>query len=115
MTPARLSEIRARYECEREIGVVPLLRSAVMPDIGDLLAEVERLNAELAHYEAQLAARDQQIALLREAIQLVLQRDGCRCDTSVCHWCNTDGWVQVSPDNVEKLRAALAEPTKEGE
>lgn len=42
-----------------------------------------------------------------EVLKAVLERDGCRCDTSVCGWCNTDGWVYVSPDNILKVRTLL--------
>jgi hypothetical protein len=50
---------------------------------------------------------DRRIADLENLLREVLGRDGCRCDTSVCDWCNTNGWVYVSPDTIEKIRAIL--------
>jgi hypothetical protein len=52
------------------------------------------------------------LATAREALENALDRDGCRCDTSVCYWCRTDGWVQVHPYSVKKIRDALKEIAK---
>lgn len=42
-------------------------------------------------------------------IRAILERDNCRCDTSVCYWCRTDGWVAVSPVTIEKLKGLVRE------
>lgn len=46
---------------------------------------------------------------VRELLKEILERDHCRCDTSVCYWCRTDGWIQVHPQTVVKLRHIYGE------
>jgi len=42
-------------------------------------------------------------------LKKVVERDGCRCDTSVCQWCETNGWVYVSPETITLVKKAIKE------
>ena len=54
---------------------------------------------------------DQMIADLKTdtltLLQRVVERDGCRCDTSVCDWCKTEGWAQVSPETIKLVKEEI--------